>query len=65
MIYLEETLNITPPRPDVRDDFIKVTQDLLVPACKRLGARLVAAWFGNHEWVMQTTHLFEFGDIGA
>jgi len=65
MIYLEETLNITPARPDVRDDFIKITQDLLVPACKRLGVRLVTAWYGNYEWVMQTTHMFEFDDIEA
>lgn len=65
MIYLEETLNITPPRGDIRDDFIKITQDLMVPACKRLGARLVTAWYGNYEWVMQTTHMFEFDDIEA
>ncbi|GAG77986.1 unnamed protein product, partial [marine sediment metagenome] len=47
------------------DDFIKIAQDILVPACKRLGARLVSAWYGNYEWVMQTTHMFEFDDIEA
>jgi len=65
MIYLEQTLNITPASPDVRDEYIKVAQELLVPACKRLGARLVAAWNGNYEWVMQTTQIFEFDDIEA
>ena len=65
MIYLEQTLNITPASPDIRDDYIKVAQELLVPACKRLGARLVAAWNGNYEWVMQTTQIFEFDDIKA
>jgi hypothetical protein len=65
MIYLEETLNITPARPDVRDEFIKITQDLMIPACKRLGVRLVTAWYGNYEWVMQTTHMFEFENMEA
>ncbi|MHA2397465.1 MAG: hypothetical protein ACXADU_01080 [Promethearchaeota archaeon] len=65
MIYLEETLNITPASPDVRDEYIKLAQELLVPACKRLGARLIAAWNGNYEWVMQTTQIFEFDDIEA
>ena len=63
MIYLEQTLNITPASPDIRDDYIKVAQELLVPACKRHGARLVAAWTGNYEWVLQTTQIFEFDDI--
>ncbi|MHA1350687.1 MAG: hypothetical protein ACTSPZ_07645 [Promethearchaeota archaeon] len=65
MIYLEQTLNITPASPDVRDDYIKVAQELLVPVCKRHGARLVAAWNGNYEWVFQTTQIFEFDDIEA
>ena len=65
MIYLEQTLNIIPASPDVRDEYIKVAQELLVPACKRLGARLVTAWNGNYEWVMQTTQIFEFDDIEA
>ena len=65
MIYVEETLNITPASPDIRDDYIKLAQKLLIPACKRLGARLVAAWNGNYEWVMQTTQIFEFDDIEA
>jgi hypothetical protein len=65
MIYLEETLNITPASPDTRDEYIKVAQELLVPACERLGARLVCAWSGNFEWVMQTIQIFEFNDIEA
>ncbi len=65
MIYLEETLNITPASPDVRDSFIKVAQELLIPACKRLGARLVTAWNGHYEWFMQITQIFEFDDIEA
>jgi len=63
MIYLEETLNITPASPDIRDSFINVAQELLIPACKRLGARLVSAWNSNYEWVMQITQIFEFDDI--
>ncbi len=63
MIYLEQTLNITPASPDIRDEYIKVAQELLVPACKRLGARLVAAWYTNYEWVFQTNQIFEFDDI--
>jgi len=65
MIYLEQTLNITPASQDIRDEYIKVAQELLVPACERLGARLVTAWNGHYEWVMQTTQIFEFDDIKA
>ena len=63
MIYLEQTLNINPASQDVRDEYIKVAQELLIPACKRLGARLVTAWNGNYEWFMQITQIFEFEDI--
>jgi hypothetical protein len=65
MIYLEQTLNITPASPDIRDDYIRLAQKLLIPACERLGARLVCAWNGNYEWVMQTIQIFEFDDIQA
>jgi hypothetical protein len=65
MIYLEQTLNITPASPDIRDEYIKIAEDLLVPTCKRLGARLIAAWNANYEWVMQITQIFEFDDIEA
>ena len=63
MIYLEQTLNINPASQDVRDEYIKVAQELLIPACKRLGARLVTAWNGNYEWFMQITQIFEFEDL--
>jgi len=65
MIYLEQTLNINPAAQDIRDEYIKVAQELLIPACKRLGARLVTAWNGNYEWFMQITQIFEFEDIKA
>lgn len=65
MIYLEQTLNITPASPDIRDEYIKIAEELLVPATKRLGARLVAAWNAHYEWVMQITQIFEFNDIEA
>ncbi|MBY9020578.1 MAG: NIPSNAP family protein [Candidatus Lokiarchaeota archaeon] len=47
------------------DNYIKVAQELLIPACKRHGSRLVAAWIGNYERVFQTTQIFEFDDIEA
>lgn len=65
MIYLEDTLNITPATPEALDSFIKVSQELLVPACKRLGTRLLVAWFSTYEWFCQVTHVFEFDDMGA
>ncbi|MFW9822537.1 MAG: hypothetical protein ACFFE4_06365 [Candidatus Thorarchaeota archaeon] len=65
MIYLEQTLNLTPASPDIRDEYIKIAEELLVPATKRLGARLVAAWNAHYEWVMQITQIFEFDDIEA
>ncbi|MFX1425825.1 MAG: hypothetical protein ACFFBE_05180 [Promethearchaeota archaeon] len=65
MIYLEETLNVTPASPDIRDEYIKIALELLVPACERLGARLVCAWNGHYEWVMQTIQIFEFDNIEA
>ena len=65
MIYLEETLNITPATPETLDSFIKAAQDLLVPACESLGVRLVVAWFSTYEWFRQVTHVFEFADMGA
>lgn len=65
MIYLEQTLNITPASPDIRDEYIKIAEELLVPATKRLGARLVAAWNAHYEWVMQITQIFEFDNIEA
>jgi hypothetical protein len=36
-----------------------------VPVCKRLGTRLVVAWFSTYEWYYQVTHIFEFNDLEA
>ena len=63
MIYLEEKLNINPATQENRDSFIKVVQELMVPACERLGTRLVAAWYGNYEWFSQIIHIFEFDSL--
>ncbi len=65
MIYLQEILNLTPATPETLDSFIKVAQELLVPVCERLGARLVIAWFSTYEWFLQVTHVFEFDDEEA
>jgi hypothetical protein len=63
MIYLEETLNLLPAHPENLDKFVSLAQDKLVPACKRLGTRIVAAWTSNVEWFSQVTQIFEFNDI--
>lgn len=65
MIYLQEILNLTPATPESLDSFIEVAQKLLVPACERLGTRLVVAWSSTYEWYTQVTHVFEFVDINA
>jgi len=63
MIYLQEILNLTPATPEALDSFIEIGQNLLVPVCERLGARLVVAWFSTYEWYYQVTHVFEFADM--
>ncbi|MHA1915302.1 MAG: NIPSNAP family protein [Promethearchaeota archaeon] len=65
MIYLQEILNLTPATPETLDSFIEVAQEILVPLCERLGARLVIAWFSTYEWFSQVTHVFEFDDEEA
>lgn len=65
MIYLSEVLNLTPARPITLDSFIELAQELLVPICNRLGARIVVAWFSNIEWFSQVTQVFEFNDMDA
>lgn len=65
MIYLQEILNLTPATPETLDSLIDVCQKLLVPACERLGTRLVVAWFNTYEWYYQVTHIFEFVDKKA
>jgi len=56
-------LNLTPATPETLDSFIEIGQNLLVPVCKRLGTRLVVAWFSTYEWYYQVTHVFEFADM--
>ena len=65
MIYLQEILNLTPATPETLDSFIEIGHNLLVPVCKRLGTRLVVAWFSTYEWYYQVTHVFEFADVKA
>ncbi|MFX1455428.1 MAG: NIPSNAP family protein [Promethearchaeota archaeon] len=64
-IYLQETLNLTPATPERLDSLVEISQKLLIPACERLGVRLVVAWFSTYEWYYQVTHVFEFNDIDA
>ena len=58
-------MNLTPATQERLDSFIKVAQNLLIPVCKPLGARLVVAWFSHYEWFFQVTHVFEFPDMKA
>ncbi len=63
MIYLEETFNLLPAHPENLDKFCTFSQEKLIPACKRLGVRLIAAWTSNVEWFCQVTQIMEFDDI--
>src|ERR1043166_6678297 len=65
MIYLKETLNLAPASPETRDAFIGFAQADLLPAYERLGARLVAAWFGHTEWYGQISQVLEFDDLST
>jgi hypothetical protein len=63
MIYLEEIFNLLPAHPENLDNFSTFSQEKLIPACERLGARLIAAWTSNVEWFCQVTQIMEFNDI--
>jgi NIPSNAP len=63
MIYVKETLNLTPASPETRDEFIRFATSDLIPTAERLGARLVGAWFGHAEWYGQLTQILEFDDL--
>ena len=63
MLYLKETLNLSPASPETRDAFIAFAQHDLLPIYARLGARLVGAWFSHAEWYGQITHVLEFDDL--
>jgi hypothetical protein len=65
MIYLEETLNLTPASPETMDTFVEFAQDKLVPSWQRLGARLIAAWFCDADMFGQVMHVLEFDDLAA
>jgi hypothetical protein len=65
MIYLEETLNLIPAHPENLDKFVGLAKEKLVPACERLGTRVVAAWTSNVEWFSQVTQIMEFNDMEA
>ena len=65
MVYLEETLNLSSGSPETLDTFVEFAQEQLVPACQRLGPRLVVAWYSNVELFSQVTQVFEFDSLGA
>jgi len=65
MIYLEETLKLTPASPESLDNFVEFARERFVPVCSRLGARLVAAWFSHVELFSQVTQVLEFDDMEA
>jgi len=65
MIYLEETLNLYPATVDNMEAYIEYAQEHLVPACQRLGALFIAAWYSSIEWFYQVTNILEFDDMDA
>jgi hypothetical protein len=65
MIYLEETFNLLPAHPMNLDKLVALSQEKLIPACERLGTRIVAAWTSNVEWFSQVTQIMEFKDMDA
>jgi NIPSNAP len=65
MIYLEESYNLEPASPETVDAFVEFARKQFVPACERLGARLVAAWYSDVDWFAQVTHALEFDDLAA
>ena len=65
MIYLEETLNLSPASPETLDTFVGYAQEKFVPVCHRLGCRLVIAWYNDFEWFCQVKHVLEFDDLEA
>jgi hypothetical protein len=65
MIYLEETLNLKGGSPEALDDFIAFSKETMVPVCQEVGARLIAAWTSNEEWIAQVQQIFEFDDLNG
>ncbi len=65
MIYLEETLKLSPASPESLDNFVTFSQQRFIPIYPRLGTRLVAAWYSHVELFAQVTQIFEFDDMAA
>ncbi|MBW2063280.1 MAG: NIPSNAP family protein [Deltaproteobacteria bacterium] len=63
MIYLEETLNLSPASPETLDTFVEFAQEQLMPLCERLGPRLMAAWYSDVELFCQVTQILEFDSL--
>jgi len=65
MIYLEQTLNLLPAHPESLDKYVELAQKKLIPACERLGTRVIVAWFSHVEWFCQVTQIMDFNDLDA
>lgn len=65
MIYVEETLSLSPASPENLDNFVEFAKEQFAPVSHRLGGRLVAAWTSNAELFAQVTHVTEFDDLEA
>ena len=63
MIYLEETLDLYPANVDNMEAYIEYAGEHLVPACQRLGAHFIAAWYSSIEWFYRVTNILEFDDM--
>lgn len=64
-IYLEQSFDLSPASPATRDRFVELATSSMMPACERLGARLVGAWFTHVEWYSQIRHVLELDDLAA
>ena len=60
MIYLEETYDLHPATPACRDQFVAFAEQELLPACTKLGGRLVAAWSCDAERWGRISQVLEF-----
>lgn len=65
MLYVEETLNLVPASPETLDSFCAFASEKFVPVCKRLGCRLVIAWYNDLEWFCQVRQVLEFDGLDA
>jgi len=65
MIYQREYLTVLPATPRSHDRLIELMQQKLLPACSRLGARLVGAFISHGENWGQVVHLFEHDDLAS